>query len=447
MDIDNRHLEPLSILIEPVLVDLAMMNHIDHQPTLRTWLDSFSGPTESMDSIQESIERLYAQHGMEKPQIIECRGPMQQIFFPGLVGLMFRTGKEYCSEPRFERLALDHLDVHTEWKKMWREAASAIDWEMFTPFDDGIGELLNLRIQRQLERGLRLQLAEDVDKSLSLEESENLDEVFIQRFAQPMAGLRRAVIPGNEETTNTWRSFRNRLPDKMSVQLKADESKERSAFSERGPDQNFWWGKWKWSWIASADCARQNGCNLSESVEKTLGMWVHLLTSATAYLFCENCCFVYSKPVELHFDDRWRLHCQNGPAIGFRDHTVSFMWHGVEVDEKYIKNPRSLKMKNIMEEGNIEVRRALIDIYGLEDFIRHSGAKTIHEDDCGVLYQKEMFGDEPLVVVKVYNSTPEPDGSIKAYFLRVPPQTRTAREAVAWSFNMNEDDYKPLQET
>lgn len=104
-------------------------------------------------------------------------------------------------------------------------------------------------------------------------------------------------------------------------------------------------------------------------------------------------------------------------------------------------------MKLIEQEGNIEVRRALIDMYGLEHFIRDSAAKKIQQDEFGVLYEKQVPGDEPIVVVKVYNSTPEPDGSIKAYFLRVPPRVRTAKEAVAWTFNMEKEDYNPSQET
>jgi hypothetical protein len=58
-----------------------------------------------------------------------------------------------------------------------------------------------------------------------------------------------------------------------------------------------------------------------------------------------------------------------------------------------------------------------------------------------------MLGDEPLVMVKVRNSTPEPDGAYKDYFLRVPPTMRTAREAVAWTFGLEAEDYKPTQET
>jgi hypothetical protein len=49
------------------------------------------------------------------------------------------------------------------------------------------------------------------------------------------------------------------------------------------------------------------------------------------------------------------------------------------------------------------------------------------------------------VVVKVVNSTPEPDGSFKDYLLRVPPDIRTPREAVAWTFAT--DDYRPAVQT
>ena len=47
-------------------------------------------------------------------------------------------------------------------------------------------------------------------------------------------------------------------------------------------------------------------------------------------------------------------------------------------------------------------------------------------------------------MVEVLNSTPEPDGSRKTYFLRVPPDTQTARQGVAWTFGMRPDDYQRL---
>jgi hypothetical protein len=50
-------------------------------------------------------------------------------------------------------------------------------------------------------------------------------------------------------------------------------------------------------------------------------------------------------------------------------------------------------------------------------------------------------------MVKVANSTPEADGSFKDYFLRVPPNMERARQAVAWTFDMDENEYAPEVQT
>src|SRR5262249_23597685 len=67
----------------------------------------------------------------------------------------------------------------------------------------------------------------------------------------------------------------------------------------------------------------------------------------------------------------------------------------------------------------------------------------INQDDHGKLWHCTLTADdEPLHVVEVVNATPEPDGSYRRYFLRVPPASRTARQAVAWTFGFtNADDY------
>ena len=50
-------------------------------------------------------------------------------------------------------------------------------------------------------------------------------------------------------------------------------------------------------------------------------------------------------------------------------------------------------------------------------------------------------------MVKVVNSTPEPDGSFKDYFLRVPPEIVRAKQAVAWTFGKKENEYSPALQT
>lgn len=110
-------------------------------------------------------------------------------------------------------------------------------------------------------------------------------------------------------------------------------------------------------------------------------------------------------------------------------------------------HPHKIKVKGIENERNVEIRRIMIERYGLNNFIRDSAARVVQSDEFGTLYRKELPGEEPVVVVRVENSTAEHDGEYKNYYLRVPPHIQTAREAVAWTFDMKEDDYSPKVET
>lgn len=76
--------------------------------------------------------------------------------------------------------------------------------------------------------------------------------------------------------------------------------------------------------------------------------------------------------------------------------------------------------------------------------------RLIHSDQHGELFEEEggVFGSQPLMLLRVRNSTPEPDGSFRSYLLRVPPTCRTAREAAAWTFGFEDSrDYRPEIET
>jgi hypothetical protein len=164
------------------------------------------------------------------------------------------------------------------------------------------------------------------------------------------------------------------------------------------------------------------------------------------FFFTEDEIVWYSQP-NIKKDSQNRPHSESGHAFeffGLRD----YFWHGVFIsDHRIIDAPSSLTVTEIEEEKNAEVRRVMIERFGQSRFLMESGAKEIHRDDFGILYRKEIPGDEALVMVKVVNATPEADGSFKDYFLRVPPSITRAHEAVAWTFDIPEDDYTPVLET
>jgi hypothetical protein len=118
-----------------------------------------------------------------------------------------------------------------------------------------------------------------------------------------------------------------------------------------------------------------------------------------------------------------RMHNATGPALR-SDVENLYFWHGVMVPAFVVTKPEWITLKHIGDEENAEVRRVFIERYGLSRYLLDSGAKKLGEDEFGELYRTEIPGDEPLVMVKVLNSTPEPDGSLKPYFLRVHPELR-----------------------
>ncbi|MEV4011605.1 DUF6745 domain-containing protein [Nonomuraea angiospora] len=161
----------------------------------------------------------------------------------------------------------------------------------------------------------------------------------------------------------------------------------------------------------------------------------------------ERLAIVTERPVELHLDDVGRLHRAVGPALSYSDGFALHAWHGMPVPADFGAAMRELTVERIREEENAELRRAMLEHFGLDRYLAESGARPVHSDETGVLWRVELSDDEPLVMVEVVNSTPEPDGTSRTYFLRVPPWVQRARQGVAWTFGVAEEDYRPERET
>jgi hypothetical protein len=176
----------------------------------------------------------------------------------------------------------------------------------------------------------------------------------------------------------------------------------------------------------------------------------HFLAAARQTRYClllDKVAFVSQRPLLMKQDEQGRLHSEEGPAIVYGDGFKLYSWHGTTVPADVIEDVSGMTAENILKEVNSEVRRVMIQRFGPGKFLIAAGAQKVHEDDRGTLYRKDFVNDEPLVMVKVINSTAEADGTRKEYFLRVPPAITTAREAVAWTFSMNSEEYQPLKES
>ncbi|CAN5711497.1 hypothetical protein BH10CYA1_BH10CYA1_06500 [soil metagenome] len=183
-----------------------------------------------------------------------------------------------------------------------------------------------------------------------------------------------------------------------------------------------------------------------KQVRSSLSDMSLLMRSGFAYVPLTRVVFICRLP-EVRLDETNRLHCQDDAALQFPDGYKIFAWRGIPIPRDVIESPQSLTGQRIDQERNIELRRALIDKFGIANYLRETCAGIKDQTELGTLYLKQMPGDEPIALVRVKNSTSEVDGTYKEYFLRVPPTMKTVQEAVAWTFFLRPDQYGPSIET
>jgi hypothetical protein len=222
------------------------------------------------------------------------------------------------------------------------------------------------------------------------------------------------------------------------------------------PSENvsgFVFGNQEASWLGFYEFFREV-CGLVEETEPVAGL-IEYAKHAGWFLPFEGVCFICERPETIQRDEQGRLHNPDGPAVKYRDGWGLYAVHGVRLPADIIENPDSITVKRIDSENNAEIRRVMLERFGTPRYIQESGAKEIAKDDWGKLYRVELAGDEPLVMAEVLNSTPEPDGSIKVYWLRVHPELRplldngefgpaqkpTTLNAIASTFGLTGEEY------
>ena len=148
-------------------------------------------------------------------------------------------------------------------------------------------------------------------------------------------------------------------------------------------------------------------------------------------------CIAVPRPA-LHLE-AGRLHRPDGPAVEWKSGTSYWFWEGLHVPKRIAaRSSERARLQVLVRTRNLELRRLLLDRIGYERFLDIAGTELVAQDDFGKLWRTELeIDNEPLHVVEVINSTPDPDGSYRRYFLRVPPTSRTARQAVAWTFGFD----------
>ena len=177
--------------------------------------------------------------------------------------------------------------------------------------------------------------------------------------------------------------------------------------------------------------------------------WCEFLTCGPwDSIFMDRAAFLARRFTLLHRDLRDRLHDPEGPCLQWIDDDEMFFIHGMAVPSWIIKTPELITAKKVLAESNAEIRRVMRDKMGLPKFFQEAHPTILDSDVDGGgqarrLLRIETDNDDPWMVVEVKCPSTGHD-----YLLRVPPDSTTCAEAVAWTFGKDgPQDYNPLRET
>lgn len=420
------------------------------------------------DKVDDAVRRLYESAGRKAPFVVWCQSIYQMVTLPSLlIGLMHSDTWQVIST----NLADEPRDA--AWERHWEEA-----WSHLWAFGGyqllhGMGSTSRVhRMYGQLEPALIKQAERELGAWLSSGRVKQFEEklarqaiyrqfwtmhMWPRNFATDRVRILmdelnnelKAEFHRHEQPRSQFAPWRAQFEDKC----RALQTSISSVFTPMGaePVNQLRWAIWLpfgffWPTVCNIWLRYIPGRFLTPYRDE-LALWNDLGQRVFAIIALENVAFVCEKPQVCAIDEGGRLHSESGPALVFSDGFTSYAWHGVIVDQRIITQPDRITVKEIESTSNVEMRRVLIERYGQPRYLEDTGATIKHQDDYGVLYHKVIPGDEPLAMVKVVNSSPEPDGTYKDYFLRVPPHVQTARQAVAWTFGFEEEEYEVTIET
>jgi len=148
------------------------------------------------------------------------------------------------------------------------------------------------------------------------------------------------------------------------------------------------------------------------------------------------------RPETIKMDEQNRLHCEDGPAIRYRDGFSIYSWHGTRIPSEWIEKKADLTPKIALTWENIEQRRCACEILGWAKILRELNASVIDSDEdpmIGNLVEVDIpeIGREKFLKVVC--------GTGREFAIPVPPEMKTALEANAWTYGLTPEELIPLE--
>lgn len=253
------------------------------------------------------------------------------------------------------------------------------------------------------------------------------DAIFCDLYEQWWQPLRHE--PWGEIWERTWNNLRGQSWDQVWNQLK-ERLKARVNDELWGRDVTCFWGQHDGYWIGTYLFANSIRVTFSPEETRMLELWALIARSCSWWCPYSRTVVISNRPGRIscnHAGNNMRLHCDNGPALTFRDGYSLWSLNGVTVPRTIVETPADkLDPKLLVLERNAEVRGVIASKIGIDRLCSRLGEIL---DSAGSYQLINLgLGDwRRRPYLKMLNPS---TGAI--HFEGVPPDILTVREALAW---------------
>ena len=222
------------------------------------------------------------------------------------------------------------------------------------------------------------------------------------------------------------------LPSPKACALKAKELFDMNA--SQYLSETFY-GQHESYWISYYLFAERIGVEYAKDDSVLLSKWATIAQTINWWTPLEKACFISDRPRLVKFDNEKRLHNETDLAVKYSDGWGTAVWHGTRIPREWILDKKSLTAKTALTWQNVEQRRAACEILGWIHVLEELKAKTINKDEdpeIGELLEVNIpeIGKERFLKVQC--------GTGRTFALPVPPTMKTALEANAWTFGIED---------
>jgi len=424
---------------------------------------------------ERNVARCYVAAGLEPPKrVVWVSSPLMLAFCGPAAALAIELRKRVATNPKFALALLRWLPVGSAVDSEVRsEVRSAVDSAVGSAVGSAVRSAVGSAVRSAVGSAVRSAVGSAVGSAVDSAVGSAVGNAVRSAVGSEVESAVRSAVGsavGSEVESEVESAVRSAVGSEVESAVESAVGsvirsailsivRQRWAYYLGG---QFWVGGWYWGSPSFVSFFREVcGLDLGEEMSARALAYVGTAESACWWWPHKDFVMVCERPVQIRRDAQGRLHSATGKAIEWPDGWGFYRIHGVTVPEDLVTHPEQLTVSRISGERNAEVKRTMLEIFGLARYVAESKAEVLHENEDAAGRRRRLLRHDGMMFVEVHNSTPEPDGYRKTYLLAVHPELRpirkgrelgqpqalTCQNAVASTFGLRGSEYRPEAET